>query len=376
MKRAIYFTSSVLFAAMISISLLSLNTAPAMAGAEEIVKFHSIVDLAFVKEYAVIPKREDVAIIDARPKARKYDKGHIPGALSIPDREFDQHVKALPVDKKTLMIYYCGGEKCSLSHKSAFKAEKLGYTNVKVFAAGYPAWIKGGNVGAVSTEYVKKLVDTGAKALIVDARPKARKYDKGHIPGAVSIPDREFDQHVAQLPADKTTPLIFYCGGYKCTLSGKSAQKAAALGYTNVKTYTAGFPAWKSAYGPDAVATGAASAALAIKAGTDEGTISIDSFQKIVEENPQSIMLVDVRDPAVYKQGSFKTAVNIPIDALEKKIDSLPKDKPIVFFCNSGGMAGEAYDMAKMLASDLKVYFLEAEVAFQKDGSYKISPVT
>lgn len=376
MKRAIYFISFVLLSAIASVALLPLNTTPAMAAAEEVQKFHAIVDLAFVKEYAVIPKRSDVAIVDARPRARKYDKGHIPGAISIPDREFDQHVKALPADKKTLLIYYCGGEKCSLSHKSAFKAEKLGYTNVKVFSAGYPAWVKDGNVAAVSTEYVKKLVDTGGKAVIVDSRPKARKYDKGHIPGALSIPDREFDQHVAQLPADKATPLVFYCGGYKCTLSGKSAKKAMDLGYTNVKTYSAGFPAWKSAYGPDAVSTGAAPAALAIKAGGDEGTIAIDSFKKLVDENPQSIMLVDVREPAVYKQGSFKTAVNIPIDVLEKKIDSLPSDKPIVFFCNSGGLAGEAYDMVKMLAGDLKVYFLEAEVGFNKDGSYTIAPIT
>ena len=32
----------------------------------------------------------------------------------------------LPKDKTTLLIFYCDGVECILSHKSAFRAEKLG----------------------------------------------------------------------------------------------------------------------------------------------------------------------------------------------------------------------------------------------------------
>ena len=62
-------------------------------------------------------------------------------AVSIPDSQFDKMTDKLPADKDALLIFYCGGLKCKLSHKSATKAEKLGYTNVKVFAEGYPKWI-------------------------------------------------------------------------------------------------------------------------------------------------------------------------------------------------------------------------------------------
>jgi len=41
----------------------------------------------------------------------------------------------LPQDKSTLLIFYCGGVECMLSHNSAFKAEKLGYTNIRVYSA-------------------------------------------------------------------------------------------------------------------------------------------------------------------------------------------------------------------------------------------------
>ena len=74
-------------------------------------KFHRIVDAAFVKQHVKVPMAEDVMVIDSRPKKAKYDKGHIPLAVSIPDREFDKHISVLPTDKDALLIFYCGGQK-------------------------------------------------------------------------------------------------------------------------------------------------------------------------------------------------------------------------------------------------------------------------
>ena len=54
----------------------------------------------------------------------------------------------------------------------------------------------------------------------------------------------------------------------------------------------------------------------------------------------------------------------------KKKWTALPADKTIVFFCGTGGRAGEAYDMVQMFKSSLKVYFLNAEIEFNEDGSY------
>jgi rhodanese-related sulfurtransferase len=138
------------------------------------------------------------------------------------------------------------------------------------------------------------------------------------------------------------------------------------LGYTDVKVFADGYPAWVKAFG-------AAPAAVAVKAGAEEGSIDIATFEKILKENPQSIMLIDVRDPDEYAAGSFKTAVNIPTDELEKKIATLPTDKPIVFVCNTGARSGEAYYMVQDVRPELKkVYYLEAEATYNKDGSVKI----
>ncbi len=71
-----------------------------------------------------------------------------------------------------------------------------------------------GNYACVEATYVKSKLDKKEPMVIADSRPKRPKYDKGHIPTAISIPDRKFDQFKDQLPADKNTLLVFYCGGY------------------------------------------------------------------------------------------------------------------------------------------------------------------
>ncbi len=61
---------------------------------------------------------------------------------------------------------------------------------------------------------MKKKIDAKANMVIIDTRPTRPKYVKGHLPGAISIPDSKFDKLKGNLPTDKSTPLVFYCGGY------------------------------------------------------------------------------------------------------------------------------------------------------------------
>ena len=345
--------------------------------------YTKLVDSEFVKKYAVIPVRADVMIIDSRPATRKYDIGHIPGAVNIPDTQYDELApKMLPPDKSMLLIFYCEGPECGLSHKGAFKAEKLGYTNIVVFTEGYPEWAKQGNMSAVSPAFVKKQLDAKAPITLIDSRPKARKYDKGHIPGAINIPDSEFDKLTDKLPADKTASLIFYCEDVSCVLSPKSAARAVALGYSNVMTMPEGYVAWEKKYGPGPTTEGGAttpanastgSSATAnslIVPGKESGSITVASFERIMKEAPNSIALIDVRDPEEFAAGTFKGAINIPVNTLEKKFETLPTDKPIVFFCGAGGRGGEAVDMVKLFKPSIKTYFLNANIQFKKDGSY------
>jgi rhodanese-related sulfurtransferase len=336
------------------------------SGAEEPWMYHDLVEADFVIAHMTIPMPDNVMIIDSRPYKPMYIKGHIPGAVSIPFTEFDQKTDLLPKDKNALLIFYCGGLECKLSHKSAKKAEALGYKNVKVFAKGFPEWMaQPGAYASVSAEYVAAQIADN-KTLVVDARPQKTKYDKGHIPSAISIPDTQFEALSGKLPRSLETPIIFYCGGLECRLSHKSAARALVMGYKDVSVFAMGYPEWKRQFG-------AAADTVAVKAGEVEGSIDLDRFKTILNDNPASIMLVDTRDPDEFAKGHFNTAVNIPVEKLEDKIPELPADKPVVFVCSTGARSGEAYYMVKDVRPALKdVFYVEAQISFKNDGTYTI----
>ena len=106
--------------------------------------------------------------------------------------------------------------------------------------------------------------------------------------------------------------------------------------------------------------------------GKEKGSITAASFEKILKEAPESIVLVDVRDPLEFASGSFKNAINIPADTLSMKVDTLPADKPIIFFCSTGARSGEAYDIVQLLRPELKAYFFNGKVKFAANGGYTI----
>lgn len=67
---------------------------------------------------------------------------------------------------------------------------------------------------------------------------------KARVPGAINLaPD--FDD--SQLPAERATPLVFYCSNPLCRKAPYAARKASKLGYTDVRVMSAGISGWLSA---------------------------------------------------------------------------------------------------------------------------------
>lgn len=74
--------------------------------------FHTLVDIDFVKPIVCDnllreEPRQDVLLIDSRPKRSRYDRGHIPTAISLPDADFEDKAHLLPADKSTLLVFHC-----------------------------------------------------------------------------------------------------------------------------------------------------------------------------------------------------------------------------------------------------------------------------
>jgi rhodanese-related sulfurtransferase len=123
---------------------------------------------------------------------------------------------------------------------------------------------------------------------------------------------------------------------------------------------------------PRAALAQTADPAVLIEPGRTKGSISIPSFNRLLAEKPQAVHLFDVSSAREYAAGSIKGATNIPINQLEKQMGNLPADKPIIFFCSTGGRASEAYDTTKLLRPELTVHFLDAQVQIRPDGTPNI----
>lgn len=110
---------------------------------------------------------------------------------------------------------------------------------------GYDTFPKGESKGIESYESLKALIDSGATVgdgeyRLVDVRP-ARKYEKGHIPTAINIPNGDVAETKVDLPKDKK--IIVYCEtGGRAQAAAKN--KLAPAGYTQIYNW-GGFGNWK-----------------------------------------------------------------------------------------------------------------------------------
>ena len=65
----------------------------------------------------------------------------------------------------------------------------------------------------------------------------------------------------------------------------------------------------------------------------DYKQVDVDKVRELVEHNQ---MIIDVRETYEFERGHIKGAVNIPLSELRKRIDEIPKDKPVYLHCRTG----------------------------------------
>ena len=89
--------------------------------------------------------RKAARFLDARPQPQ-YADGHISGALNLPWQDVARTFTdiALQLDEKDLIITYCDGESCELSHDLAMYLRDMGFANVRVLVNGWTVWQNGG----------------------------------------------------------------------------------------------------------------------------------------------------------------------------------------------------------------------------------------
>lgn len=90
---------------------------------------------------AISSGRQDFVLFDVRSH-EMYERGHVPGALSMPHRKIIESALA-SYPRDTTFVVYCAGPHCNGAHRGAIRLAKLGRP-VKLMIGGLTGWLNEG----------------------------------------------------------------------------------------------------------------------------------------------------------------------------------------------------------------------------------------
>lgn len=331
------------------------------------------VEISLEELLSIMNSGDKYYLFDARP-AKRFGGGHIPTSVTAfpKDKNF---LNLLPEDKTALVVFFCGGPTCPYTGKAVAKAQKAGYTNLKGFQAGMPAWKKAKLPVYSEPKWLSKNLNT--QHIILDVRDTGVS-SKSHIKGGVAMPVAELQamtqgfiksKKVPYLPnvTDKRAPVIVYADSHTSDAAVKGFNELRLWGYKGATILNGGFDGWQSAGLP--TATGAAATKIIYEKKLAPGAIAPEKFAAL-EKARDNVLFIDVRTDKEASTGVLKGAQHIPLDKLADATASLPKDKEIILYCANGIRAQMAYEMLNKLG--FKTRFLNETITVDKDGNYKL----
>jgi rhodanese-related sulfurtransferase len=96
---------------------------------------------------------------------------------------------------------------------------------------------------------LEQLLAEGAPLTLVDALPQGY-YAQQHLPGAINLVESDVDAFAAELLPHRERTIVTYCSNPACQNSKVVARRLEALGYSDVRVYTAGIQDWVEAGNP------------------------------------------------------------------------------------------------------------------------------
>lgn len=90
-------------------------------------------------------RNQTARFLDARDTV-SFSQGHIKGAINIPYNDIDNYFTKVikTVRYEDLIITYCDGQSCNLSHELALFLTELGFKNVRILVNGWTKWQEAG----------------------------------------------------------------------------------------------------------------------------------------------------------------------------------------------------------------------------------------
>ena len=216
-----------------------------------------------------------------------------------------------------------------MTSTNAGLAKQLGYTNVRAYLGGEPAWSEAGHPVYASNEYVA----TG-NVVILDLR-QGEAPVKGRIPRSVQVAYEELENRIDDIP--RNAPVILYSDNYEEVTDAYEDLKDE--GFKTVAMVKGNYQGWLASGGE--IESGPIfSNEISWVRQLGKGEVSVEEFRQAVMGELPDTFVIDARTKEeVADLGIFTNTVNIPLDESPKRMDELPKDKEILITCRSGQRA-------------------------------------
>jgi hydroxyacylglutathione hydrolase len=191
-------------------------------------------------------------LLDVR-SAADFGSGHIPGATNIGlGGQFALWAGSLiPLNASIVIIADTNPQ----VDEAVVRLARVGIENVKGYlSGGMKAWRDAGleivPVPQITIDELHhRIADQDLQ--IVDVR-RTTEYQIGHVPHALNAPLAGLQQHIGDLPLDRTKPTAVICaGGYRSSAAASLLQQH---GFRNMLNVTGGTGAWVAAGHPVEVA--------------------------------------------------------------------------------------------------------------------------
>ena len=233
-----------------------------------------------------------------------------------------------------------------MSTANAGLARKLGYTNVKAFLAGEPAWSEEGYPVYASDTFVEK-----GNIVLIDLR-KGDAPVNGRIPRSVQIHYEALEDRMDDIP--RNAPVVLYSDNMEEVTDAYEDMKDE--GFKTVALVKGNYQGWVASGGKVETGTIFSNEIKWVRK-LGKGEVSVADFRKAVNGELSDTYIIDARTPEEIKElGIFKNTVNIPLDEIPKRMNEIPKDKRIFIHCSTGARADLAY--RELIKSGYDVKFL------------------
>jgi len=233
-----------------------------------------------------------------------------------------------------------------MSTANAGLARKLGYTNVKAFLAGEPAWSEEGYPVYASDTFVEK-----GNIVLIDLR-KGDAPVNGRIPRSVQIHYEALEDRMDDIP--RNAPVVLYSDNMEEVTDAYEDMKDE--GFKTVALVKGNYQGWVASGGKVETGTIFSNEIKWVRK-LGKGEVSVADFRKAVNGELSDTYIIDARTPEEIKElGIFKNTVNIPLDEIPKRMNEIPKDKQIFIHCSTGARADLAY--RELIKSGYDVKFL------------------